>query len=160
MCQHQHGSQRASGRQRDSGLIAKPVHWTWTADFMLREGQSRSELVKWLRDGKIALQKRRRMLQVSSNSFPYGIFLHKIAKLDSDPCRLCQKLGAGGVQEGIAPETVGHIQGARCLGQREAVISAHNRCVRTILKQVQRGGHQASEFQVITEDGEWSMTML
>ena len=147
-------------QQRASGLNAKPVHRTWTADFMLREGQSRSELGKWLRDSKIALQKRRRMLQVLTNSFPCGVFLHKIGKLESDRCRLCQKLGAEGPKEGIARETVGHIQSARCRGQREVVIAAHNRCVRAILKEVQKGGKQSTEVQVITEDGECSMTTL
>ena len=147
-------------QQRKSGLNAKPVHRTWTADFMLREGQSRSELGKWLRDGGIALQKRRRMLQVISNSFPCGAFLHKIGKLDSDRCRLCQKLGAGRPKDEIARETVGHIQSARCLGQREVVIAAHNRCVRTIIKEVQKGSHRSTELQVITEDGECSMTTL
>ena len=65
-------------QQRESRLNTKPVHRTWTADFMPREGKSRSELGKWLRDGKIALQKRRRMQPVISNSFPCGAFLHKI----------------------------------------------------------------------------------
>ena len=100
------------------------------------------------------------MLQVLSNSFPCGAFLHRIGKLDSDRCRLCQKLGAGRPKEGIARETVGHIQSARCLGQREVVIAAHNRCVRTIIKEVQKGGHRSTELQVITEDGECSMTTL
>ena len=39
---------RQAGQQRESKLIAQPAHWTWTADFMLREGQSRLELGKWL----------------------------------------------------------------------------------------------------------------
>ena len=100
------------------------------------------------------------MLQVLSNSFPCEVFLHKIGKLDSDRCRLCQKLGAGGPKEGIAREIVGHFQSARCLGQREVVIAAHIRCVRTILKEVQKGSHGPTDLQVITEDGECSMTTL
>ena len=38
---------------------------------------------------------------------------------------------------GMSPgETIGHIQSAGCLGQREVVIAAHNACIRELLREV------------------------
>jgi len=80
---------RQAGQQEVSRKAVKPVHRTWEADYILREGQSRLEQKKWLKDSKLNLQKRRWLLQVLTNSFPCGAVLHKMGKLDSDKCRIC-----------------------------------------------------------------------
>ena len=36
----------------------------------------------------------------------------------------------------LSKETIGHIQSAGCLGQKEVVIAAHNACIRELLQEV------------------------
>ena len=54
-------------------------------------------------------------------------------------CMLCQKAHeeCGSSWKGELPkETIGHIQSAGCLGQKEVVTAAHNACIRELLQEV------------------------
>ena len=58
-------------------------------------------------------------------------------------CMLCQKAHEecgsswnGGQLLELTKETIGHIQSAGCLGQKEAVTAAHNACIRELLQKV------------------------
>jgi hypothetical protein len=54
-------------------------------------------------------------------------------------CTLCQKAHEenGRSWNGEVPkETIGHIQSAGCLGQKEVVTAAHNACIRELLQEV------------------------
>jgi hypothetical protein len=54
-------------------------------------------------------------------------------------CMLCQKAHeeCGSSWNGELPkETIGHIQSAGCLGQKEVVTAEHNACIRELLQEV------------------------
>jgi hypothetical protein len=64
----------------------------------------------------------------------------------TEGCTLCQQEyeKSGSSWNGELPrETIGHIQSAECLGQREVVIAAHNACIRELLREVMCMGKQA-----------------
>ncbi len=54
-------------------------------------------------------------------------------------CTLCKKAHeeSGSSWKGELPkETIGHIQSAGCLGQKEVVTAAHNACIRELLQAI------------------------
>ena len=44
--------------------LGKPATTTWTTDFLVRGGESREELGKWLRNRAVPWKRRRRLIQV------------------------------------------------------------------------------------------------
>ncbi len=64
-------------------------------------------------------------------------------------CTLCKKAheeSGSSWNRGLPEETIGHIQSAGCLGQKEVVIAAHNACIRELLQEVDgREGGQTHE---------------
>ena len=109
--------------------MGRPVTRTWSTDFLLREGSSREEIGKWLKNKSIPWQRRRRLLQVVTGTFPCGQQLVKYGYKEKAECILCKKAYEenGGSWKGVLPkETIGHIQSAGCLGQKEVVTAAHN----------------------------------
>ena len=56
----------------DHRRMGRPVKGTWSTDILLREGSSREEMGKWLKNKSIPWQRRRRLLQVVTGAFPCG----------------------------------------------------------------------------------------
>ena len=56
----------------DQRRVGRPVTHTWSTDFRLREGSSREEIGKWLKNKSIPWQWQRRLLQVVTGPFPCG----------------------------------------------------------------------------------------
>jgi ribonuclease HI len=113
----------------DQRRMGRPATSTWSTDFLLREGSSREEIGKWLKNKSIPWQRRRRLLQVVTGTFPCGQQLVKYGYKEKAECILCKKAYEenGGSWKGVLPkETIGHIQSAGCLGQKEVVTAAHN----------------------------------
>ena len=54
----------------DQRRLGRPVTRTWSTDFLLREGSSREEIGKWLKNKSIPWQRRRRLLHVVTGTFP------------------------------------------------------------------------------------------
>jgi len=54
----------------DQRRMGRPATSTWSTDFLLREGSSREEIGKWLKNKSIPWQRRRRLLQVVTGTFP------------------------------------------------------------------------------------------
>jgi hypothetical protein len=54
----------------------------------------------------------------------------------------------------LPKETVGHIQSAECLGQREAAIAAHNACIREPLQEVNVHGKADRHMRLLTIETE------
>ena len=76
-------------KRGDSGL---PSTTTWAAGFLLRKGQSREALGKWLTNRVVPGKRRsRRALQVITGTFPCGKWLHKIKKQPTSECERCRK---------------------------------------------------------------------
>jgi hypothetical protein len=56
----------------DQRRMGRPATRTWSTDFLLREGSTREEIGKWLKNKSIPWQRRRRLLQVvTGTSLPY-----------------------------------------------------------------------------------------
>jgi hypothetical protein len=115
----------------DQRRMGRPVTHTWSTDFLLREGSSREDIGKWLKNKSIPWQQ---MLK-------YGY-------KRTAACTLCQKAHeeSGSSWNGELPkETIGHIQSAGCLGQKEVVTAAYNACIREMLQEVNGKGGQTHE---------------
>ena len=70
-------------KRGDSGM---PSTTTWAAGFLLRKGQSREALGKWLTSRAVPWRRRRRTLQVITGTFPCGKWRHKIKKRPTSKC--------------------------------------------------------------------------
>ena len=75
----------------DQRRMGRPATSTWSTDFLLREGLSREEIGKWLRNKSIPWQRRRRLLQVVTGTFPCGQQLVKYGYKEKAECTLCKK---------------------------------------------------------------------
>ena len=72
-------------------------------------------------------------------------------------CMLCQKVHeeCGSSWNGELPkETIGHIQSAGCLGQKEVVTGAHNACIRELLQEVNVHGKADRHMKLLTIETE------
>jgi hypothetical protein len=56
----------------DQRRMGRPATSTWSTDFLLREGSSREEIGKLLKSKSIPWQRRRKLLQVVTGTFPCG----------------------------------------------------------------------------------------
>ena len=72
-------------------------------------------------------------------------------------CMLCQKAHeeCGSSWNGELPkETIGHIQSAGCLGQKEMVTASHNACIRELLQEVNVHGKADRHMRLLTIETE------
>ena len=78
-------------------------------------------------------------------------------------CTLCKKAyeesGSSWNTE-LPKETIGHIQSAGCLGQKEVVIAAHNACIRELLQEVDGHGKADRHMKLLTTETESSLGTL
>jgi hypothetical protein len=100
--------------------MGSPATRTWSTDFLLREGLSREEIGKWIKNKSIPRQ--RTLFQVVTGTFSCGQQLQKKHRCRrTAPCILCQRAHGerGSSWKGELPkETIGHIQSAGCPGQK------------------------------------------
>jgi hypothetical protein len=75
----------------DQQRMGRPATSTWSTDFLLLEGSSRKEIGKWLKNKSIPWQRRRRLLQVVTGTFPCGQQLVKYGYTKKTECILCKK---------------------------------------------------------------------
>ena len=70
-------------------------------------------------------------------------------------CTLCRKAheesGSSWNRE-LPKETIGHIQSAGCLGQKEVVTAAHNACIRELLQEIDAHGKADRHMKLLTVD--------
>ena len=52
----------------------------------------------------------------------------------------------------LPKETIGHIQSAGCLGQKEVVTAAHNACIRELLQEVNAHGKADRHMKLLTTE--------
>ena len=99
----------------DQRRMGRPVTRTWSTDFLIREGSSREEIGKWLKNKSIPWQRRRRLLQVVTGTFPCRQQMVKYGYKKTAECTLCKKAheesGSSWNRE-LPKETIGHIQSA------------------------------------------------
>jgi hypothetical protein len=68
-------------------------------------------------------------------------------------CTLCKKVheeDGGSWNRELPKETIGHIQSAGCLGQKEVVTAAHNACIRELLQEVNVHGKADRHMKLLT----------
>jgi ribonuclease HI len=145
-------------KQGDSG---SPSTTTWSAGFLLRKGQSREALGKWLTNRAVPWKRRRRTLQVITGTFPCGKWLHKIGKRPTSECERCRKAWTAAGKTGAVPdETVGHIQSVQCVSQEEVVTAAHNRCWREIMEGITKYGSEKRSIKILECEKEKTLRTL
>ena len=102
--------ERAWGRKCFEDLnqkrMGRPATSTWSTDFLLREGSSREEIGKWLKNKSIPCQRRRRLLHVVTGTFPCGHQLVKYGYKETAEFILCKKAYEenGGSWKGVLPK--------------------------------------------------------
>ena len=60
----------------------------------------------------------------------------------------------------LPKETIGHIQSAGCLGQKEVVTAAHNACIRELLQEIEVHGKADRHMKLLTLERESSLGSL
>ena len=121
---------------------SEPLTDTWTSDFLSREGEGRQVIEKRLRDKTVSCQVQRRLMQTVTNSFPCGDHLHRMGLRGSSGFTLCQRARKKRVDDQhdgcgrIDPETLVHIQSARCSLQTREVTSAHHHCWQQVQREI------------------------
>jgi len=108
----------------------EPAATTWSAEFLLREGEIRECLDSWINSSAVHESKKRRAKQVITCSFPCGKWLHRICTRKSPGCELYKReRRKDTVLDDVLPlETVANLQSAGCKAQKKSVIGVHNRC--------------------------------
>ena len=102
------------------------------------------------------------MLQVVTGTFPCGQQLVKYGYKEKAECTLCKKAHEenGSSWKGELPkETIGHIQSAGCLGQKEVVTAAHNVCIRELLQAIDMHGKMDRHMKLLTVEKESRRTL-
>jgi len=93
------------------------------------------------------------LLQVVTSTFPCGQQIVKYGYKRTAECILCKKVheesGSSWNRE-LPRETIGHIQSAGCLGQKELVTAAHNACIRELLQEVNVHGKANRHMKLLT----------
>jgi hypothetical protein len=115
-------------------VLLQPLTDTWTSDFLSREGEGREVIGERLRDKTVSWQAQRRLMKTVTNSFPCGTHLHRMGLRGNRSCTLCQRARKQRVDDQhdgcgrIDPETLDHIQSARCTLQTREATSVHHHC--------------------------------
>jgi len=74
----------------EQGNINHPAYGTWTADFMLRQNESRAFLGKYLNDPRVPWRHKRREMMAIEGIISLAKWLAKIKQRSDISCRLCK----------------------------------------------------------------------
>jgi len=102
----------------EQGNINHPAYGTWTADFMLRQNESRAFLGKYLNDPRVPSRHKRREMMAIAGIFLIAKWLAKIKQRSDVSCRLCKgaREQRGASTGNLPEETYGYINCAFCDG--------------------------------------------
>jgi len=91
--------------------VNHPAYGTWTADFMLRQNESRAFLGKYLNDPRVPWRHKRRDLMAIAGIILVAKWLATFAQRSDVSCRLCKSAREqrGASTENLPEETYGHI---------------------------------------------------
>jgi len=112
----------------EQGNINHPAFGTWTADFMLRQNESRAFLGKYWNDPHVTCRYKRREMMAIAGIISVPKWLAKIKQRSDVNCRLCKRAREqrGASTEYLQEETYGHINNAFCGGMATTVTAAHH----------------------------------
>jgi hypothetical protein len=156
---------------------SEPLTDTWTSDFLSREGEGREVVGERLRDKTVPCQVQRRLMQAMTNSFPCGAHLHRMGLRRSNEythrmglrrsneytlCQRAWKQREDDQHEGCGrsdPETLVHIQSARCALQARADTSVYHHCWQQVQREiiVVAASPESKGWTFLTLEGEQSM---
>jgi len=102
---------RASAEQSS---INHPAYGPWTADFMLRQNESRAFFGKYLNDHRVPLRHQRREIMATAGIISVAKWFAKIKQRSDVSCRLCKRAREqrGARTENLPEEMYGHINSA------------------------------------------------
>jgi len=111
----------------EQGNINHPEYGTWTADFVLRQNESRAFLGKYLNDPRVPWRHKRREMMAIAGIILIAKWLAKIKQRSDVSCRLCKRAREQcGTSTGNLPkETYGHINSAFCDQMATTITAAH-----------------------------------
>jgi len=111
----------------EQGNINHPVYNTWTADFMLRQNESRVFLGKYLNDPRVPWRHKMREMMAIARIILVAKWLAKIKQQSDVSCRLCKRAREqrSASTENLPEESYGHINSAFCDGLATTVTAAH-----------------------------------
>ena len=119
-----------SESREEQDNIIHSAYGTWTADFMLRQNESRAFLGKYLNDPRVPWRHKRREMPVKkiAGIIPVAKWLTKIKQRSDVSCRLCKKAReqGGASTENLPEEMYGHINSAFCDGMTTTITAAHH----------------------------------
>ena len=91
----------------EQGNINHPAYGTWTADFMLRQNESRAFLGKYLNDPRVPWRHKRREMMAIAGIIPVAKWLAKIEQRSDVSWRLCKRAREQrGASTGNLPEDI------------------------------------------------------
>ena len=146
----------------EQGNINHPAYGAWTADFMLRQNESRALLKKYLIDLCVPWRHERREMMAIAGIIPVAKWLAKIKQRSDVSCRLCKRTRdqCGASNKNLLKETYGYISSAFCDAMATTVTAAHHFIWRNLYASVQAAQTPASKHRFVTPDKESSMSTL
>ena len=130
----------------------------WTADFMLRQKESRAFLGNFLNDPCVPWRHEKREMMAIAGIIPVAKCLAKIKRQSDVGCRLHQRAREqrSASTENLPEETYGHINSAFCDGMATNVTAAHHFIWRHLYASMQAAQTPASKLRFVTPDKESS----
>jgi len=146
----------------EQGNVNHPAYGTWTADFMLRQNESRAFIGKYLNDPSVPWRYKRREMMAITKIIPVAKWLAKIKQRSGVSCRLCKRAREqrGASTENLPEETYGNINSAFCDGMATTVTAAHHFFWRHLYARMQAAQTPASNLRPVTPDKESSINTL
>jgi len=75
----------------EQGNINHPAYGAWTADFKLRQNESRAFLGKYLNDPRVPWRHTKQEMMAIARIIPVAKWLAKIKQQSDVSCRLCKR---------------------------------------------------------------------
>jgi len=146
----------------EQGNINHPTYGTWTADFMLRQNESRAFIGKYLNDLRVPWRDKSREMMAIAGIIPVAKWLAKNKQRSDVNCRLCKRAREqrGASTENLPGETYGQINSAFCNGMATTVTAVHHFILRHLYASIQAAQTPTSQLRFVTSDKESSMSTL
>jgi hypothetical protein len=152
-------TQRVTESERDQPHKTL-ITFTWTPDFLTREGEGRKAMGDWLRDKAVPWKARRRLLQTNAGVFPCETRLQRWGKHPDgicDLCKRCRELGLKLLGGRPARDTTGHLQISVCHLQTPAVTGPHNTCFQRVQDDMGKARSVCRDWEFVSKGTEISL---
>jgi len=133
----------------------------WTANFMLRQNESKAILGKYSNDPRVRWRHKRREMMAIAGTILSAKWLVKIKWRSDVDCRLRKRAREqrGASTENLPEETYGHVNSAFYDRMATNVAAAHHFIWRCLYASMQAAQTPASKPRFVTPDTEYSMNL-